>query len=64
MRRDQWVLPLLGVALLLFTISFPAGAHRNQALMSAPRFALEIFPAFFLLGHLKAMPVQIYAMLG
>ncbi len=24
MRRDQWVMPLLGVALLLFTISFPA----------------------------------------
>lgn len=64
MRRDQWVMPLLGVALLLFTISFPAGAHRNQALMSAPRFALEIFPAFLLLGHLKQLPVQIYAVVA
>ncbi|MDR7279487.1 mannosyltransferase family protein [Catenuloplanes atrovinosus] len=60
MRRDQYVLPLLGVALLLFAISFPAGPHRNQPLMSAPRFALEVFPAFMLLGHLR-IPAHIYA---
>ncbi|GAB7040681.1 MULTISPECIES: mannosyltransferase family protein [Catenuloplanes] len=60
MRRDQWMLPLLGIALLLFAISFPAGENRNQSLMSAPRFALEVFPAFIILGHLK-LPTQVYA---
>jgi hypothetical protein len=51
LRRDQWVLPLFGVALLLFYLCFPT-TKPNQALMSISRFALEMFPAFALLARL------------
>ncbi|GAA0951461.1 hypothetical protein GCM10009558_067940 [Virgisporangium aurantiacum] len=51
LRRDQWVLPLFGAALLLFYLCYPT-TKPFQPLMSISRFALEVFPAFALLARL------------
>jgi threonine/homoserine efflux transporter RhtA len=53
MRRDQWALPLYGVALTLVIVSFPS--TRPDApfpLYSAPRLALEVIPAFIVLARI------------
>jgi hypothetical protein len=54
-RRDQWILPLLGAALTLLIISFPS-SHQPYPLYSASRLGLEVFPVFMLLGRLGARP--------
>lgn len=56
LRRNQWVLPLFGAALLLFYLSYPT-TKPLQPLMSISRFALEVFPAFVLLGRLGSYAV-------
>lgn len=55
MRRDQWVLPLVGVGLTLLMISFPS-SHMPYPLYSASRFGLEVFPAFMILARIGARP--------
>jgi hypothetical protein len=50
MRRDQLAFPLLVAAQLLLTISYPDLAGPDQSLLSASRFALEMFPAFVMLA--------------
>ena len=53
-RRDQLVLPLVGVMLVLFMISFPS-IHTKDVqypLMSTSRIGLEVFPAFMMMGRL------------
>jgi Mannosyltransferase (PIG-V) len=53
MRRDQWALPLYGVALTLAIISFPSfRAESPFPLMSSPRLALEVIPAFVVLARI------------
>jgi hypothetical protein len=55
MRRDQLVLPLFGLLLILFMISFePKGPP--YPLVSASRIGLEVFPAFMMLGVLGRSP--------
>ena len=49
--RDRWVLPLFGLVLVLFYLSYPT-TKPFQPLMSLGRFALEVFPAFAVLGRL------------
>jgi hypothetical protein len=58
-RRDQLVLPLFGVALWLFMVSFPSRYTDDipYPLLSASRIGLEVFPAFMLLGRLGERPV-------
>jgi Mannosyltransferase (PIG-V) len=51
LRRDQLGLPLLGWLLLAFFMSYPT-VKPLQPLMSVSRFALEVFPAFVMLGRL------------
>jgi hypothetical protein len=48
-RRDQWFLPVYGIASLLFIISFPSADVINRVpLLSAGRLSLEVFPAFMI----------------
>jgi len=54
LRRDQLLLPLFGLALVLFAVSFPPSLNRAQPFMSAPRHMLEAFPAFLVLARIKA----------
>jgi Mannosyltransferase (PIG-V) len=53
-RRDQYVLPLLGLGLILFMISFPTTNPRINPfpLYSSSRIGLEAVPAFFILGRI------------
>jgi hypothetical protein len=53
-RRDQLVLPLVGLMLVLFMISFPSIHARDllYPLLSASRIGLEVFPAFMMMGRL------------
>ncbi len=53
LRRDQWALPLYGVAVLLLIMMFPdyTSVHPTP-LRSAIRLVLEAFPAFLLLGRI------------
>jgi hypothetical protein len=53
-RRDQYVLPLLGLALILFMISFPPTNPRMNPypLYSTSRIGLEVVPAFLILGRM------------
>ena len=55
MRRDQLMLPLLGLALILYSTTFPPWPSRNEPFMGAPRYVLEAFPAFIVLARMKAM---------
>ncbi|WP_432983533.1 mannosyltransferase family protein [Dactylosporangium sp. CA-233914] len=55
-RRDQWVMPLIGIGLTLLMISFPS-SHQPYPLYSASRFGLEVFPAFMILARIGARPV-------
>ncbi|WP_433054637.1 glycosyltransferase family 39 protein [Dactylosporangium sp. CS-033363] len=55
LRRDQWVLPLVGIGLTLLMISFPS-SHLPYPLYSASRFGLEVFPAFMILARIGARP--------
>jgi hypothetical protein len=55
LRRDQIVLPLYGIALILLMISFPS-TFNTYRLLSASRFGLEVFPAFLMLGILARHP--------
>jgi hypothetical protein len=48
MRPDQLAFPIFGTAQLLLSISYPDLLGPDQSLMSASRFALEIFPAFLM----------------
>ncbi|WP_345637858.1 mannosyltransferase family protein [Rugosimonospora acidiphila] len=57
-RRDQLVFPLYGLALLVFTITFPI-LHNPRIpfpLYSASRIGIEVFPAFLILGRLGRHP--------
>jgi hypothetical protein len=53
-RRDQYVLPLFGLALILFMISFPPTNPRMNPypLYSTSRIGLEVVPAFLILGRM------------
>jgi Gpi18-like mannosyltransferase len=52
-RRDQLMLPIFGVASLLFVICFPSADVINRVpLLSAGRLALEAFPAFIIVGRI------------
>jgi hypothetical protein len=52
-RRDQYVLPLLSLTLIVFMISFPANARYNPyPLYSVSRIGLEAVPAFLILGRM------------
>ncbi|HET8660353.1 MAG TPA: mannosyltransferase family protein [Micromonosporaceae bacterium] len=55
LRRDQLLLPLFGLALVLFAVSFPPSLGRVQPLMSAPRHMLEVFPAFVVLARIRPL---------
>jgi Gpi18-like mannosyltransferase len=53
-RRDQLVLPLVGLMLVIFMVSFPS-VHARQIsypLLSTSRIGLEVFPAFMMMGRL------------
>jgi Gpi18-like mannosyltransferase len=53
-RRDQYVLPLTGLAEIIFMISFPSIFHKDipYPLFSVSRIGLEAVPAFFILGRI------------
>ena len=52
-RRDQWFLPLFGMASILFVICFPSADVINRVpLLSAGRLVLEAFPAFMVAGRI------------
>jgi hypothetical protein len=57
-RRDQLVFPLLGLALILFMVSFPSSfkADIPYPLVSTSRIGLEVFPAFMMMGRLGRNP--------
>ena len=54
MRRDQRVLPLFGLTLIIFMMSFPSTFEKDipYPLLSCSRIGLEVFPAFMLMGRL------------
>ncbi len=52
LRRDQLLLPLFGLALILFMTSFPQRSS-SYPLLSTSRFGLEVLPAFMMLGVLS-----------
>jgi len=52
-RRDQFVLPLLGLAQVIFIVSFPSSMFQHP-LHSASRLSLEVFAGFMLLGRMGA----------
>lgn len=53
LRRDQWLLPIFGLATVLFIISFPSADEINRVpLLSASRLSLEVFPAFMIAGRI------------
>jgi hypothetical protein len=53
LHRDQWALPLFGATLALTMVSFPSSSAESPfPLWSAPRLALEIFPAFIVLARI------------
>jgi Mannosyltransferase (PIG-V) len=55
LRRDQWALPAFGAALALAMISVPSFRPDTPfPLMSSPRLALEVFPAFVVLARIGA----------
>jgi len=55
LRRDQWALGLYDAALAFTLISFPSTKEISPfPLWSAPRLALEIFPAFLVLARIGA----------
>jgi hypothetical protein len=55
LRRDQWALPVFGAALALAMISVPSFRPDTPfPLMSSPRLALEVFPAFVVLARIGA----------
>ncbi|HWB38274.1 MAG TPA: glycosyltransferase 87 family protein [Rugosimonospora sp.] len=53
LRRDQWALPLYGIAVLLLIMMFPdfTSAHPTP-LRSAVRLVLEAFPAYLILARM------------
>jgi len=53
-RRDQFVLPLFGLALITFMVSFPSTFTNDipNELVSTSRIGLEVFPGFMMLGRL------------
>ncbi|MGC9666976.1 mannosyltransferase family protein [Planosporangium sp. 12N6] len=57
-RRDQLVLPLLGLGLILFMVSFPSSfkADIPSPLVSTSRIGIEVFPAFMMMGRLGRNP--------
>jgi Gpi18-like mannosyltransferase len=56
-RRDQWLIPLFGVASILFVICFPSADVINRVpLLSAGRLSLEAFPAFMIAGRIGRNP--------
>jgi hypothetical protein len=55
LRRDQWALPVFGAALAVAMISVPSFRPDSPfPLMSSPRLALEMFPAFVVLARMGA----------
>jgi len=57
LRRDQWFLPVFGIATVLFIISFPADNPINRVpLLSAARLSLEAFPAFLMAARIGSNP--------
>jgi hypothetical protein len=55
MRRDQWALPVFAAALILAMISVPSFRPDTPfPLMSSPRLAIEVFPAFVVLARIGA----------
>jgi len=57
-RRDQLVLPLIGLMLIIFMISFPSRftSDTPYPLVSTSRIGLEVFPAFMMMGRLGRYP--------
>jgi len=57
-RRDQLVLPLVGLMLIVFMISFPSiyTTDTPYPLVSTSRIGLEVFPAFMMMGRLGRYP--------
>jgi Gpi18-like mannosyltransferase len=53
-RRDQYVLPLFGLALIIFMISFPSTNQQAipYPLVSVSRIGLEAIPSFLILGRM------------
>lgn len=51
-RKDQLAIPLTGLAILLFSLSFPVTNGKAAPLFSAARYMLEVFPAFIVLGRI------------
>jgi Gpi18-like mannosyltransferase len=53
-RRDQYVLPLFGLAVIIFMISFPSTDERAipYPLVSVSRIGLEAIPSFLILGRM------------
>jgi len=67
LRRDQWALPLYGIAGLIFITIFPDFSSEHPApLKSAARLVLEVFPAFLILARLGRHPAvdKIYTFLA
>jgi Gpi18-like mannosyltransferase len=53
LRRDQWALPLYGLAVWVFITIFPDITSQQPApLKSSVRLVLEAFPAFLILGRI------------